>query len=48
MDKEKVLKALLARIEESAYYYGVHKSEVWKETLERDKKAILNFFREQE
>lgn len=47
MDKEKVFKALLARVEESAYYYGVHRNEVWKETLENDKKSILNFFRKQ-
>lgn len=45
MDKEKVFRERLARVEQSAYYCGVQKNEVWKETLENDKRDILNFFK---
>lgn len=47
MDKEKVLNELIERLAESARYYEVHKSIRWKEVLEGDKKAIVDFFKKQ-
>ena len=44
---EKVFKVFLARLEESAYYYGIHKNDVWKEQLEKNRKKLLETFQEQ-
>jgi hypothetical protein len=45
---EKILKVFIARLEESAIYNYIHKNEVWKEELEKNRKALLKVFQDQQ
>lgn len=45
MSDEKVVRELVERLAQSAYYLGIHRNEEWEKALITNKQAIINYFK---